>query len=92
MKFILLTLIALGMLSGCATAPPQVVMTAPAVVQRPYLRDIVPASSLSCLREPSHDKVLTVRQAAVFIVNLKKAGADCRQKLGIVRDMIQREE
>jgi len=79
------------LLAGCAAAPP-VVVTAPPEIHRTFMRDIIPVSELKCLKEPNGDAVSTVRQSAKYIVEVKKAGQDCRQKLEGVREIIQQEQ
>jgi hypothetical protein len=80
-------------LSGCAgDEGPQIVMTAPPQVKLQKLKDIVPPSTLACLQEPNGASVHTIRQSAVYIIDLKKAGADCRRKLATARDLILGEQ
>ena len=85
-----LWLLPLLILAACG-AQPQVVVSAPPEVVRTPLRDLLPDNELKCLREPNGANVTTVRQSAKYVIDLKKAGADCRQKLSSVRDIIQTE-
>jgi starvation-inducible outer membrane lipoprotein len=84
--FLLLAALAL---SGCASSP--AVLTAPPQVARPLLRDTIPQSLLACLDEPNGGKVATNRQAATYVLDLKRAGRDCRQKLHSVGALIEGE-
>jgi hypothetical protein len=84
-----LALLAVMALSGCASSP--AILTAPPQVARPLLRDSVPQSLLACLDEPSGAKVATNRQAANYVIDLKRAGRDCRQKLHSVGTLIEGE-
>ncbi len=77
-------------LVGCGEQP-QVIVTAPPEVKRTFLRDVIPGNELNCQKEPDGSKVSTVRQSAKYVVDLRKAGSDCRQKLSSVRDIIQQE-
>jgi len=78
-------------LSGCQSAGP-ITVQAPAHIDRAYLRDIVPPSAMKCLREPDGSSVKSIRQSAKYIIDLKKAGADCRQKLEVVKGVIETEK
>jgi hypothetical protein len=84
-----LALLAVMALSGCASSP--AILTAPPQVARPLLRDSVPQSLLACLDEPNGAKVATNRQGATYVLDLKRAGRDCRQKLHSVGALIQNE-
>lgn len=63
-------------LAGCASPPPrsEVVRVAP------------PAPLLSCQEEPAVPEVATQRDVARYIVALRHAGQDCRNKLAELRD------
>lgn len=87
----ILSLLALA-LSGCAPEPAPVVVSAPAPVVTQKLGAIIPEKTLLCLAEPNGNTAKTIRQSAKYIIDLKAAGQDCRQKLGIVRDLIQNEK
>jgi hypothetical protein len=82
------------LLTGCASAPEpaKIVITAPPVVEKKLLRDVVPTSLLACQIEPDGFSTKTIRQSAEYILDVKKAGRDCRQKLGSVRKIIQSEQ
>lgn len=84
---VLLPLLALG---GCASAPQDIHVYSQQVA-RPMLRDSVPQNLLSCLDEPSGSKVSTNRQAASYVLEIKRAGRDCRQKLSVVGNLIKNE-
>ena len=91
-RLILPLLLALG---ACASQPPAQVtpqlVIAPPAPKRPFLHDAIPLSALTCAAEPSGMAVKTSRQSAVFILDLKSAGRDCRRKLDGARAMIQSE-
>lgn len=89
MRYVLLALL---LCAGCAHTEPQVVVAAPPQVERTPLKKLIPDAALRCSQEPSGTQVTTVRQVARYVVDLKKAGADCRQKLGGVRDIIRQEQ
>jgi len=70
----ILTLVFAVVLAGCATTAP-----------------IVPATLLQCEpqpKSPAKDPGATERDAALYIVQLAEAGADCRDKLGSVRRLL----
>ncbi|MDI9847392.1 hypothetical protein QM467_04865 [Rhodoblastus sp. 17X3] len=83
-----LLLVALA-LTGCASSP--AVLTAPPQVSRPMLRDTIPQSLRTCLPEPDGAKVATNRQVATYVLDLKRAGRDCRQKLRSIGALIEGE-
>ena len=88
-----LLLIPLLALTACASSPRTVDVTiAPPIPVERKLRDIIPASQLRCLGKPDGSKVTSARQSAKYIVDLDKAGADCRQKLSVVRDLVTNQE
>lgn len=90
-----LLLIPLLALAACSSAPPAQVPTllvAPPTPQRPFLKDEVPDSALTCKTEPSGATVETSRQAATYVNEVRSAGRDCRQKLKGVRELIRNEQ
>ena len=67
------------LLTGCATAPPRVIVeTAP-----------VPEALLVCRDEPAPPVDVTDRAVGAWIVDLAEAGDDCRAKLGAVRGIVE---
>lgn len=68
-----------GALGGCSTRPTE---TVPVVRVLPP--PDVPESLLKCRPEPSVGRLVTQRDAARYVLDLKEAGADCRGKLGVV--------
>lgn len=91
MKLILI--LPLLALAACASEPkPVEVVLAPPVPKAQKLRDIIPAAQLVCQSEPDGTRVATVRQSAKYIIDLKKSGANCRQKLSVVREIIGNQE
>jgi hypothetical protein len=83
-----LSILALLALAGCQSTP---VIVAPPAPQRTYLRDVTPQELMRCQAEPSAAGVHTNRQVARYVLALKAAGGDCRQKLGAVGDLIRSE-
>ena len=79
------------LLFGC-NENQRVIVTAPPNIPEQRLKEIIPDSVMHCLREPDGRAVTTIRQSAKYIIDLRKAGADCRQKLAAVRDMILSEQ
>ena len=86
-----LWVLALLMLGACDPSQP-IVVTSPPRIEKTLLNKIIPTGVLSCLREPDGSAVTSIRQSATYVIDLKKAGRDCRQKLQIVRNIIQREQ
>jgi hypothetical protein len=67
------------LLTGCATAPPRVIVeTIP-----------VPEALLVCRDEPAPPVDVTDRAVGAWIVDLAEAGDDCRAKLGAVRGIVE---
>lgn len=73
-----------GALSGCATKP---VETMPVVTVLPP--PPVPDSLLQCRPEPTVGRLVTQRDAARYVLDLREAGADCRGKLGAVGGILK---
>lgn len=63
----------------------------PTSVKAPMLKDIVPREMLRCLPEPNGSHVVTARQAAIYITDLKGTGRDCRHKLTAIRGLVEGE-
>jgi len=77
MKAVSILVLAL-VLASCATTAP-----------------IVPATLLECEHQPkspANSPGATERDAALYIVRLAEAGADCRDKLGSVRRLLTETE
>ena len=90
-----LWLIPLIMLGACANEPAAItprLVVAPPLPARPFLKNAIPVSVLSCKPEPDGTAVKTVRQTAIYILDLKATGGECRQKLKSVKALIQGEQ
>ena len=80
-------------LSGCVgDEGPNIIVTAPKIIPVKHLSDIIPLSTLKCLKRPDGSQVKSIRQSATYIVDLDRAGQDCRRKLATVGAMIRNEK
>lgn len=89
-RILALFLVAMS-LCGCASVP-ATVASPPVIVERQHLKNRVPASMLSCVPEPNGSSVSTSRESASYIVDLRAAGRDCRNKLNAVGELIRKEK
>lgn len=78
-------------LTACDDTKP-VVIQAPPRIEEAKLRDLIPSDLLKCLKNPDGSAVTTIRQSAKYIVDLKRAGDDCRNRLAAVRQIILQQQ
>ena len=64
--------------AGCARAPRLEALPCP-----------VPRYQLECLAEPSAPEGHTDLEAAMYVIDSRTAGADCRSKLQAVRETLE---
>lgn len=77
--WIVLGLIALTVLAGCAKPSPAIEVAGPTV----------PDQLLTCQPEPTPPATGTQRGVAHYVLDLAEAGDDCRTKLGAVRSIVR---
>jgi hypothetical protein len=77
--WIVVGLIAVTVLGGCAKPSPAIEVAGP----------VVPDQLLTCRAEPVPPATGTQRKVALYVIDLVDAGADCRSKLGAVRSILR---
>lgn len=77
--WIVLGLISLTVLSGCAKPSPAITVAGPSV----------PDQLLTCRAEPTPPATGSQRAVALYVIDLADAGDDCRQKLAGVRGIVR---
>ena len=77
--WIVVGLIAVTILSGCAKPSPAITVAGP----------VVPGQLLECRGEPAPPATGTQRTVALYVIDLADAGDDCRQKLAAVRGIVK---
>ena len=82
-------LLLLFLVAGCDDTP--VVVQAPPNIPEVKLRELIPSDLLKCLKNPDGSEVTSIRQAAKYVIDLRRAGDDCRRKLAAVREIILRQ-
>ena len=77
--WIVLGLIAVTILGGCAKPSKAITVGGPSV----------PDQLLTCRDEPAPPATGTQRAVALYVIDLADAGDDCRTKLGAVRSIVR---
>ena len=81
-----LALLPLALLAACGSPPPPIAPPPERVLVEP------PEPLMRCAGAPVVPDAETQREVAEYLVRLESAGADCREKLAAIRDLIERQK
>lgn len=84
-----LALLMLLGLAGCNSVGDRIVIPAPVIIHDPSLSKAIPKALLACKDEPLGNLVKTNGDAGNYILDLRVAGRDCRNKLNAVRNIVR---
>lgn len=80
-----LSVLSLVITTGCSTKPPDI---QPVPVTKLVYPASPPISDMTCPPEPKPGVITTDVEAARFTEAVRTAGADCRNKLGLIHNWI----